>query len=423
MSAAPRAATSDDAVLGAAPRFVFEPETLDEAAEALRACARDRLRVVFVGGGTDLGLGQAPAALDAIVRTTRLTRLIEHAPADQIVRVEAGLTLSALQAQLAPHGQQLALDPPLPARATIGGVLCANAFGALRTSRGASRDLVLGASFVRADGVAARAGGKVVKNVAGFDLARLLVGSLGTLALVTSVTWRLHPLPEARATLLLPGLAAAQLRSLVHETLSARLAPAAVAALATEDGFDGAVRFEGFGPGVEQQSRRLLDLSARLGLRAEPLDDGRARAFWARHGGARVLGPFRAKLSAPPAAIEPAAAALDLLRRALPGGSGVWYPTLGLGFVGGAAASADALVAAAAEARALLAALGGALVVHDAPADVRARLDVWGTLPAALDLMRRLKARLDPHALLAPGRFLDREAPASRTPGPERDGL
>jgi glycolate oxidase FAD binding subunit len=132
------------------------------------------------------------------------------------------------------------------------------------------------------------------------------------------------------------------------------------------------------------------------------------------------------KLSAPPAVIEPAAAALDTLRRALDRGCGLWYPTLGLGFAGGDVASAETLVAAASQARATLAALGGALVIHDAPADVRARLDVWGPPPASLELMRRLKAQLDPHGLLAPGRAFavpevnSGTAVAPRAPGPER---
>lgn len=405
MSTRAREAVADEGVLGLRPRFVFEPETCDEAAEVLRACARDRLHVVCVGGGSDLELGATPRALDALLRTTHLTRVIEHAPADQVVRVEAGLTLAALQAQLAPHGQHLALDPPAPERASVGGVLCANAFGALRTSRGTARDLVLGVSFVRADGVAAKAGGKVVKNVAGFDLPRLLAGSLGSLALVTSVTWRLHPLPEMRASLLLPALTPARLWALVLAMRDARLVPAAAAALTTRaGGWDAALRFEGFAAGVESQAARVCDWAARAGLRAERLDDDEARGLWARHDAARAPAPFRARLAAPPAALEIAVEALARLQDVLDAGRGVWYPTLGLGFVAGGVTTLDPLVSAASTARAALVALGGALVVHAAPLALRARLDVWGAPPASLALMRRLKAQLDPHGLLAPGR-------------------
>jgi len=399
-----RPARPDEAILGVAPRLAFEPATMEEAAEAMRACARDRLRVAFVGGATDLGLGAVPRGLDAVIHTRSLSRVVEHAPADQIVQVEAGVTIAALQAHLRPHGQRLALDPPLPERATAGGVLCANAFGPLRTSRGAVRDLVIGASLVRADGVAAKGGGKVVKNVAGFDVPRVLVGSLGTLALVTSVTFRLHPLPETESTVRIAGLAPADLRALLRAMLEAQVEPAAAAALAAGGKLELAVRFEGFGPGVAQQRERLLSLASRASLQPEPLDGAGARALWDRHGAARALGPFRARLSAPPAALEQAAAALARLLAELPGGAGVWYPTLGLGFAAGAPSSDGAVAAAASEARAALSRLGGALVLCEAPAGVRGRLDAWGPEPSAIAVMRRLKAQLDPESRLAPGR-------------------
>jgi glycolate oxidase FAD binding subunit len=405
VSAAPRPAAAGDAVLGVAPRLVFEPAAEEEAAEAMRACARDGLRVAFVGGGTDLGLGNAPSALDAVIRTSGMARVLEHAPQDQIVRVEAGITLSALQARLAPHGQRLALDPPFPDRATAGGILCGNAFGPLRASRGSARDLVIGASFVRADGAVARGGGKVVKNVAGFDLPRLLFGSLGTLGLVTAVNFRLHPLPETSATLLLPGLTPAQVRQATREILSAQVEPAATAALVRGERLDLAVRFEGFGPGVSGQADRLVAAARRASLGGEILAAEPAADFWAGCGAARERGPFRARLSVPPAGLERAHAALATLLRALPGGAGVWYPTLGLGFAGGAPAAPAELASAAGDARGSLAALGGSLLVNDAPPEVRARLDAWGPAPSALPLMRRLKAQLDPEGRLAPGRF------------------
>src|SRR5262249_7892182 len=158
-----------------------------------------------VGGGTDLGLGAPPARLDAVLATSGLDRVVEHAPSDQIVVVEAGRTLGQLQSVLAEHGQRLALDPAMPGKKTIGGIVAADAFGPRRARFGSVRDLIIGVSFVRADGAAARGGGKVVKNVAGFDLPKLFVGSLGTLGLITTATFRLHPLPEEEVSVLLPG--------------------------------------------------------------------------------------------------------------------------------------------------------------------------------------------------------------------------
>ncbi len=404
MTAARRDGTEADAILGVVPRIVFAPATVEEAAEAVRECARDRLALAFVGGGTDLGLGSPPSRLDAVLRTEGLARVVEHAPSDQIVSVEAGLPLGALQRALAGHGQRLALDPPFPGRATAGGVVAANAFGPLRTRYGAVRDLVIGVSIVRADGTVARGGGKVVKNVAGFDLPRLMVGSLGTLGLVATVNFRLHPLPEARSTLLFPGLSAEAVRSLLVEARSAQLEPAAAAALAAGRALDLGVRFEGFAPGVRQQGDRLLDLVGKAGLPAERLDEARASAFWERHDRVRESGTFRARLSAPPSALPAVARdAVAPLLAALEGGGAALYPTLGLGFVCGA--PGPAAPAAVERARAALRALGGALVLAAAPAGVRAAAEAWGPPPPALALMESLKDRLDPERRLAPGRF------------------
>ena len=169
--------------------------------------ARPQERLLFVGGGTDLDLGAPPERLDVLLRTRRLDRIVEHAPSDQIAVVEAGVTAGrARPARSAPRGQRLALDPPLPERATVGGIVAANAFGPRRARYGSVRDLIIGVTIVRADGVVAHGGGKVVKNVAGFDLPKLMVGSLGTLGLIATATFRLHPLPEESATLLAPGL-------------------------------------------------------------------------------------------------------------------------------------------------------------------------------------------------------------------------
>ena len=399
---APRAAVEVDALLGVRPRIALEPGTLDEAAEAMRALARDGSAVAFVGGGTDLELGVPPTRLDAVLHTRRLDRIREHAPSDQIVAVEAGITVAALQRHLAPHGQRLALDPPHPERATVGGVLAANAFGPLRTRHGAVRDLVIGITLVRADGVVARGGGKVVKNVAGFDLPRLLCGSLGTLALVAEVVFRLHPLPEASATVAIGGLSAAEVRSVTRAALEARLEPSAVAALHEEGGFRLAIRFEGFAPGVREQAERLLALDAR-GERLAGADEA---ALWARHDALRAAGDVRAKAAFLPAALEAAVrGALEPVVATLGSGALVLYPTLGIAFAGGRLDRADATGSAVAAARAALRAGNGSLVLAAAPPALRARADPWGDPPPAVEVMRRLKRELDPDGRLAPGRL------------------
>ncbi len=405
MSAAPRPVGDGDAILGVRPRLVLEPASVEEAAEAMRGLAKDRLAVAFVGGGTDLDLGRPPARLDAVVHTRRLAKVREHAPSDQIVAVEAGITLAELQRHLAPHRQRLAVDPPFPERATIGGIVAANAFGPRRTRYGPVRDLVIGMTVVRADGVVARGGGKVVKNVAGFDVPRLFCGSLGTLGLVAEVVFRLHPLPEASATVVFDGLDASDVAETAPVLRDLRVEPSALAALPAGDGrgFTVAVRFEGFAPGVRDQVERIV-ARARGGDRLEgPAEE----ALWARHDAARVSGNVRAKASFAPARLAAAVEALRPVASALRGGALVLHPAIGIAFVAGTLEDAGAAATAIDAARVGLAPLGnGALVVSAAPAALRARTDPWGPAPAAFEVMRRLKAQLDPDARLAPGRFV-----------------
>jgi glycolate oxidase FAD binding subunit len=402
---APRAATDADALLGVRPRLALEPSTVEEAAEAMRALARDRLAVAFVGGGTDLGLGAAPARLDAVLHTRRLARVREHAPSDQIIAVEAGMTLAAVQSHLAGHAQRLALDPPHPDRATVGGILAANAYGPRRTRYGSIRDLVIGITMIRADGVVARGGGKVVKNVAGFDLPRLFCGSLGTLGLIAEVVFRLHPLPEASATVVLAGLAAAEARRLAVAALDARLEPAAAAALGDGERFGLALRFEGFAPGVRDQVDRLLGLAAAEGRAGEVRTGPDEAALWSEHDAARTAGDLRARVAFVPVAAEGAAAALRPLAASLRAGAVVLYPTLGLAFVSGEVDHVAATAGAVEAARAAVRAGNGSVVLCAAPPALRAAVDPWGAAPGALEVMRRLKRELDPEGRLAPGRY------------------
>ena len=404
-----RAPTADDAVLGALPGVVREPGTVAEAAEVVGEATRSGKSLIFVGGGTDLDLGARPERLDVVLRTGRLDRILEHAPSDQIVVAEAGVTLENLARVLAIHGQRLALDPPLSERVTIGGAIAANAFGPRRARYGSVRDLIVGVTLVRSDGRLARGGGKVVKNVAGFDLPKLLVGSLGTLGLIATATFRLHPLPETAVTVLVADLPAARLAALAARVREAQLDPAAVAALwRAGDRFDLAVCFEGFGRGVAEQRDRFSEIArGEPGTDGGPLEAAEAVNFWARHDALRTGGSFRAKVAAPPSAFgrmmgETFAPLLSILARP----AAVWYPTLGLGFITGTTGPVEELASAVSAGRARLAASGGSLVLHAAPDTFRRRVDVWGPPPPALGLMKSVKSRLDPARVFAPGRFV-----------------
>ncbi|MGH7728366.1 MAG: FAD-binding oxidoreductase, partial [Vulcanimicrobiaceae bacterium] len=232
------------------------PATIAEAEATLRAAASDGAAVLFRGGGTAQGIGYPPERVDLELDTRALVRIVEYAPDDFVATLEAGTTLASLQRTLAEHGQRLALDPPLAERATLGGLIAANTYGPLRTRYGTLRDLLLGIELIRADGVPVRGGGKVVKNVAGFDVPKLAIGSLGTLGLIASVTLRLHPRPEAVREVSVEGLGASALRSLVRALVEAQLEPAALVAFHGEGAYEARIAFEGFAAGADDQADR-----------------------------------------------------------------------------------------------------------------------------------------------------------------------
>ena len=412
-----------DAIRGVVPRSAYAPTTLEECAEVLAMAAREQLRLGFVGGGTALGLGAPPAALDAVVRTEGLARIVEYAPADMVIVAEAGVTLAALQAEARAHGQQLALDAPFPDRATIGGLVAVGAFGPQRARYGAVRDLIIGVTLVRADGEIARGGGKVVKNVAGFDLPKVACGSLGTLGLIAAAAFRLHPLPEATVTVLAPGLRAEAVIAVLAAARQAQLEPETAVALSTSmpraprapappagspphdslrastGGFDLGVRFAGFARGVQHQVARFVEIARATGVGAEPLADATASVFWRRHDAVRAAA-LRVRVASLPTRLPEVAQLVAGL------GELAWYATLGIGFAG-APADVDAAAATAAitAARAALVAEGGSLVVEEAPPALHA-VDPWGPVAAAFPIMQRLKQRFDPDGRLNPGRFV-----------------
>jgi len=187
--------TPDDAVAGVVPAYVASPTSTQEAAGLLAAAAAAGLAVVPRGAGTGFGWGAPPSRCDLVVDLRAMNQMIEHEAGDLVVRVQAGMTIGQLASALASAGQELALD--VPAEATVGGIVATGTTGPRRLRYGSPRDLLIGLTVVRADGVIARSGGKVVKNVAGYDIGKLFAGSHGTLGLITEATFRLHPRPAA----------------------------------------------------------------------------------------------------------------------------------------------------------------------------------------------------------------------------------
>jgi glycolate oxidase FAD binding subunit len=382
----------------------IEPKTVAEAATSVRECAKERLSLAFEGGGTH-AIGRHERA-GVVLSTRALRRIVEYVPEDQTVTVEAGVTFTELSGVLAARGQRLAVDVAEPDRSTVGGAIAANAFGPRRMRFGSFKDLILGVGLVRADGVRARAGGKVVKNVAGFDLSKLMVGSHGTLALVTSATLRLHPLPQATRVLRLSALSPDEAWDLVLAMRQRHLEPVAVTALGSAGGasrYDVDVSFEGFPAGVDAQTAGVLEIARERGWAADVVDPAIARDGDAR---ARTAGPFRARGTVLPShlsvldalAVAPLAASLDEPAVCA-------YPALGMFFVAGKPKTPQLAFDAVAGARAHLERDGGTLVVEAVPGDC-AGIEPWGTPPPSLRLMREIKARFDPDGRIGGGDFV-----------------
>ncbi len=401
------------AVDGRPARWVVRPRTLDEAAGIVALAHDEALAVVPRGAGTAQALGSPPERVDVVLDLGGLDAILEHNPEDMTATVQAGVTAGALAARLAAHRQTLPLDPPGWPSRTVGGIAATAASGPLRARYGTMRDLLLGVRFIQADGVVTWGGAKVVKSVTGYDIPKLLVGSLGTLAVLGELTLRLHPLPEVEATAFVP-LASVEAAldlaaSVVDSTLQPRrlelLDAAALAASGLPTATAGlVVSFGSVEPAVRAQQAVIAAAAGRRGARVETMGPG----FWttydrmlARTGitvlrvstaAARMtatLGQARAALGGVRDVVVTACAPLGLLRVAV----GAVEPALMAGVV-------ERL-------RDIVAADDGSVVIERGPTELRARVDPWGPVPRpALALMRGLKQEFDPQRTLNPGRFV-----------------
>jgi glycolate oxidase FAD binding subunit len=398
-----RLATDDDAVAGVRPNLVASPASTAEASSVMRAAAALGLAVIPRGTGTKLHWGNPPERADLVIDTTRLDQVTEHAAGDLVAAVQAGVTLEQLAGVLAGAGQRLALDRP--ASGTIGGVISTGVAGPLRLRYGTPRDLLIGITIVRADGTVAKSGGKVVKNVAGYDLGKLFAGARGTLGLITQATFRLHPLPAATAYVTVTCDSAAASARLLADAQQPSVAPVAAelhrAALATP--YMLAVAIEGDTDGVAKRSDMLAEKMAVKETGSVVAVASQPPAWWGRGAAAQAdgtvlqvaflagrLGSVLARLEAAAArtGLDPVlggSAASGVLHVALPAGA---EPGQAAGFLADLRAG-DTI---------------SSVVVQHAPPAVRSLIDLFGPVPS-LSLMRAVKQQFDPGRLLSPGRF------------------
>lgn len=381
------------------------PASLAEARDALVDAAAADEPVVFRGGGTKQRWGGEPADAARVIETAGLDAVVEHQRSDLVVTVQAGLPLARLQAFLADAGQWLAVDPPFGdgARATVGGVVATGDHGPLRLAYGPVRDLVIGVTVVLADGTVARSGGKVIKNVAGYDLGRLFCGSLGTLGLIAEVTFRLHPRPEAQRTLVAP-VDVAQARQLTADVCDSAVEPSAL------HWVDGqlSVRLEGRGEGVARRLAVVDELLRRQGVEAEEVAPDGEHWVGLREGLAGEADEAVLRIATLPDRLP---AVAELVRRA---GDDAGVATrlasdtaLGLHTVT-LSAPEDAHPRTAAAVNAIregLTELDGHAFLRATPPGLSRHLDPMGIPEGRARLMRRLAQQLDPAGLCAPGRL------------------
>ena len=443
----PHTLHSEYAVDGLSPMAVAVPENRRQAADVMRWAADNRVTVFPRGGGTKLGLGNPPETVGLVLDLSRLNRVIDYQPGDMTATVEAGITIEELQRELATARQFVPLESPLPRRATVGGALSTASVGAMAHAYGPPRDWLIGIGVLGADGLTTKAGGRVVKNVTGYDLNKLYTGSLGTLAVIIEATFKVSPLQPQERMLAAPfasmtdavaagrellnhpagpvsylaassGLARHLLSHILQPAQDQRLPggewPSLTQALQESMGGLGLCFFSGRAAAVR---RRVDETSAAL-LRsgaddAAPTgaDAAAAARQWAADLGWQddFAPTLSLKLSAPRRvipALTDACLRIGLLESPSEALADPGFGAVRLFFWG---ESDDAgVLETIAETRRAAARHGGTAIVETCHPSIKAQLDVWGEEPPAMELMRRLKQQFDPQRLLNPGRFLGR---------------
>jgi glycolate oxidase FAD binding subunit len=393
------------AVHDIAPGTVVEPGSADEAAAVLRLASEHGWRVECAGNGTQ-AFGNRRTRVDLVISTRKMTDIVEYEPADLVIGVQAGMTFQQLQRETRKNAQHLAQDPPTSDRSTVGGVIATSRSGPLRYAHGTMRDHVLGLQMVTADGRVLQLGGRVVKNVAGYDLVRLLVGSAGTLGLITAAYLRLKPLPQTEETVVMSAGSASLLLEIAQFITDLHLEAQAIELL---------------GPAVDSDSWSLLirlagnhesvaDAKARIEARSRELRAG------CRMGGSDDWYSMRdieleactaVRVADLPARIEATLGAVQRLADRIPAstriaahaGDGIVRLLIGESAV-------DETAFAIGETRAQLAVSGGTVVVHSRTAELIRRVDAFGATGPQLQLMAKLKNIFDPAGIMAPGRFV-----------------
>ena len=422
------AAAAPYAVDDVLPSLVALPENEDQVADVLRLADEHDAAVFPRGGGSHMRLGATPERVDVVLSVERLRRQLAYEPGDMTTTVQAGLPLEELQGVLRAQGQFVALDPPVTAATTTGGVIATNASGPRRLLYGTARDVVLGISVATADGARSKAGGRVVKNVTGYDLTKLYIGSLGTLGVVLELTFKVQPLPPGEATVGITCAGHADILPVLNALLRLPLRLSSLellnaAALSAVQAGGGALpaspylflaRLEGDAAVTAGQKDRIADtlrglsLSAPADIHAMPAQPEEQQQLWSSLAAqALSTDSVAAKVGLRITDLAPFCADIEALAADLP-----WllHAHAGNGIVSVQIPAADVgeetLLAQMQALDACVARLNGHRVIERAPVGVKRRCEVWGPVGDNFAVMQALKASYDPRRRLNPGRFI-----------------
>ena len=398
---------------GKEPALLIFPASVEQVSAALRACCEAEATVAPWGGGTAMGIGNPPRQIDVVVGLERLNQLVEHDQANLTATIQSGHRLAHLQEILKRQNQFLPFDPAAPARATIGGVVASNSNGPRRSYYGSVRDLVIGIKAVLASGEEIKAGGKVVKNVAGYDMCKLFVGSLGTLGIITEATLRTAPIPETAATVLATGTLPLAWQ-LADELSGSSLLPSAVFLLSPaasraddrgQSGWRVAVWCEGFEKSVARHLHEAQHTATRTGLGTEILQANDHRGFWDE---VRDF-PLQAdrliyRVTVPRASVAAVIQAVHNFSTA--GFRPEILSDLLMGAVWISLAPTDEAVKWFTKLCTGIREYRGHATLFAAPPELKQGVDIWGPAPPGFSLMREIKRQFDPKNLLNPGRFV-----------------
>ena len=392
--------------------YLVFPSTVETLAEIVKYAHQEKYRLIPCGNGSKLDWGGLSKDIQLIVSTQKCARLIEHAVGDLTVTVEAGIKLADLQAQLQQTSQFLPIDPAFDEQATIGGILATADTGSWRERYGGIRDMLLGISFIRSDGEIAKAGGRVVKNVAGYDLMKLFTGSYGTLGIITQVTLRTYPLPEASKTVVLAGDYDAidrAIQSIRNSGLTPTAADLISASVVDRLGIGKntalIIRFQTISQSIAQQISQLESIAQQLSLQISYYQDWDETDLWQKlsqtirvpHSETAIIG----KIGILPNAAVELLQQLDNLTDnqslvMIHAGSGIGHLQL---------KNEDTKVIE--QARATCSDRSGFLTLLTAPKSIKQQLDIWGYRGNASQMMRAIKQKFDRYNILSPGRFVD----------------